>query len=75
MAKLKMWLVGRAQVLSQIKLKTLAMVRQMMELKSHIYAFQDCMNIFSVACLLAACLVFLLPNINLMVRRKDEGRD
>ena len=74
-AKLKMWLVGRAQVLSQIKLKTLAMVRQMMELKSHIYAFQDCMNIFSVACLLAACLVFLLPNINLMVRRKDEGRD
>ncbi len=74
MAKLHFHFVSRAQVPSLIPLKSLAALREVLKLKSYVYAFQDCMILFSAACLLGACLIFLLFNINLKVRGKDGER-
>ncbi|BAT72033.1 MFS transporter, DHA2 family, multidrug resistance protein B [Thermosulfidibacter takaii ABI70S6] len=70
MAKLYAYLQSKAQVLSQLKLKTLAALKQVITLKSYIYAFQDCMILFMVGCLLASCLVFLMPKINKVHREE-----
>ena len=64
-AKLSAYLFNKAQIISQINKKMLAALKMVIDVRSHIYAFQDCMIIFALACLLAASLVFLLPNINL----------
>ena len=63
-AKLYGYLYSKAQVISQIKLKALAALKQLITLKSYIYAFQNCVILFMIACLVATCLVFLLPAIN-----------
>ncbi len=65
LSRFSAYLYRKAQTLSEIKLKALAALKGIVELKSYVYAFQDCMILFSVACLLGACLVFLLPAINL----------
>ena len=74
-AKLTGYMYSKAQVISQIKPKVLAALKQLITLRSYVYAFQDCMNLFSIACLAVLALVFLIPKINLDAGRRDEGRD
>ena len=74
-AKLKAYLISKAQSINLITIKSLAALRELIKLRSYVYAFQDTMTIFGIACLFVSVLVFFLPNkINLDVRRRNESR-
>ncbi len=73
MLKLKLFFMRKAVLGREALLKGLAAIRELIKLKSYIYAFQDVMLLFGMGCLAASVLVFFLPN-KLNLGRSHEGR-
>ncbi len=59
-AQMKAYLAAHAQPQSWIPLQVKAFINGMLMLKSYIFAFQDCMAVFGIACILSLLTVPLL---------------
>ncbi len=70
--KLKIYLMHKAVMGREALLKGFAALRELIKLRSYIYAFQDVMLLFGMACLAASVLVLFLPN-KLNLGRRDES--
>ncbi len=59
--KLKAFLYSKSQTISLLEKKGLAALKGIVTLKSYVYSYQDCMMLFSSACILALLVATFIP--------------